>query len=132
MIKIDELIRLFLPKGINWDIYEIEKVESIDINNNSIFPYLWKVIFYITEKNIKPEIEWVDDLVSKWFHDPKSINDFNIRDKIGSLCLKRRKWYSESQNRSYSRDLDIQQTETSTTKDLLFFFRGYLMTEKWV
>jgi hypothetical protein len=40
MIKIDELIRLFLPKGINWDIYEIEKVESIDINNNSIFPYL--------------------------------------------------------------------------------------------
>jgi len=130
MVSSSELVWLYLPKGIDINLYDIVKVENIDLDNEETFPFLWEVHFYLEEKNIKPKIEWIDDLESKWFYEEKIIKDFNVRDKLWFFHIKRRKWYSKTKNEIISNDLDIVEKETKTPRDLLFFLKDYLKQVK--
>ena len=129
MVSNENLLWLFLPNEVNMDLYDIIKVEKFDIDNEEIFPYLWEIHFYLEEKNIKPKIEWINDIESKWFYEEKIIQDFNVRDKIWICHIKRRKWYSKSQNKIISNNLEIAEW-TKTPRDLLFFLKDYLTQVK--
>lgn len=124
-----ELLELYLP-DIDWTRYEIEKIERVEDNN--ILPFTGRINFFVVEKNIKPK--WYEDekIVSKWFYKTKKIRDFQVRAKVATLHIKRRKYYSEEEKRIISEDLKVNYKATHAPEDLLIFFDHSLNDEKWV
>ena len=62
----EELLKLFLPKEIDWTRYRLEKV--LEIEDNNISPFVWRLEFHIEELNIIPdneETQW-KQIISKW------------------------------------------------------------------
>jgi hypothetical protein len=104
---------------INWDRYEIENIETIE--DESISPFTWRVNFYVVEKNIKPQWHEEELLLSKWFYETKKVRDFQVRTKIGTLYIKRRKWYNKDKREIVYEDLNIEYEETKSPEDLIFF-----------
>lgn len=123
------LLDLYMP-DINWDRYEIENIETIE--DESISPFTWRVNFYVVEKNIKPQWHEEELLLSKWFYETKKVRDFQVRTKIGTLYIKRRKWYNKDKREIVYEDLNIEYEETKSPEDLIFFFTDCLKAEKWV
>lgn len=124
-----ELLELYMP-DIDWERYEIEKIERIE--DNKISPFTGRVNFFIVEKNIKPKGQEDEKLVSKWFYETKKIRDFQVRTKIATLHIKRRKWYNEAKKIIVSEDLKVNYEATKSPEDLIFFFENCLKTEKLV
>ena len=122
-----ELLKLYMP-DIDWDRYELEKIEKVE--DDTISPYTWRISFYITEKNIKPSwYEW-ETVISKWFYPTKKVRDFQVRTKVATLHIKRRKWYLVDKNKTISEDLTFNYRATSAPEDLLFFLKDCLKQEK--
>ena len=91
-----ELLNLFLPKEIDWKRYKLEKV--VEIEDNNISPFVWRLQFHIEKLNIVPESEeykW-KQIISKWFYPSKKVHDFAVRDKISTLVVKKRKWQEKT------------------------------------
>ena len=124
-----ELLELYMP-DIDWTRYEIEKIEKI--TDDKISPFTGRINFFITEKNIKPTGQEKEKLISKWFYDTKKIRDFQVRTKIATLHIKRRKWYNEDKNVTVSEDLKVNYEGIKSPEDLIFFFENCLKTEKLV
>lgn len=124
-----ELLDLYLP-DIDWTRYEIVKIDRIEDEN--IAPYTGRVSFYVVEKNVKPNGYENKKIVSKWFYEYKKIRDFQVRTKVATLHIKRRKWYCEEENKTISEDLNVNYKSTHAPEDLLFFFNHSLNDEKWV
>lgn len=124
-----ELLELYMP-DIDWTRYEIEKIEKTE--DTKISPFTGKINFYVVEKNIKPKWQEKAKLISKWFYDIKKIRDFQVRTKIATLHIKRRKWYNEDKKVIVSEDLKVNYKETKTPEDLIFFFENCLNDEKLV
>lgn len=122
-----ELLELYMP-DIDWSRYEIEKIEKIEDNN--IFPYTWRISFFVVEKNINPVWYENQKLISKWFYDTQKIRDFQVRTKVATLHIKRRKWYNEDSKQTISEDLKVNYKWTHAPEDLLFFFKDYSNPEK--
>ncbi len=79
-------------------------------------------------------VTWYEDknIVSKWFYETKKIRDFQVRTKVATLHIKRRKYYSEEEKRIISEDLKVNYKSTHAPEDLLIFFDHSLNDEKWV
>ena len=105
MIEFQDLLKTFLPKWIDWNRYFIKEIKSI--KDDKIPPFVWRVEFYIEEKNIIPESlknnndRW-SQIVSKWFYPEKKIHDFPVRDKIWTIIIKRRRWILKDKNQYIS------------------------------
>lgn len=129
MINIEEEFKeLYMPE-IDWTRNEIEKIERIEDKN--ISPFTWRINFYITEKNTKPKLYENKKIVSKWFYKTRKIKDFQVRDKIATLHIKRRKWYNEEEKKVVSEDINFGYKKQSPD-DLINFFLNSLMNERWV
>jgi hypothetical protein len=129
MINIEqEFQELYMP-DIDWTRNKIENIERLKDDN--ISPFVWRVNFFVVEKNIKPT--WYEDknIVSKWFYETRKIKDFQVRDKIATVQIKRRKWYDTENKKTISEDIDFVYKKQSPN-DLVNFFLSSLMNEKWV
>ena len=87
----EELLKLFLPSEIDRKKYKLEKV--IEIKDENISPFVWRLEFHLEELNIIPNNEeyiW-KQIISKWFYPWKKVHDFAVRDKLSTLIIKRRK-----------------------------------------
>lgn len=115
-----ELLNLYMP-DIDWIRYEIEKIERIE--DDKISPFTGRVIFFVVEKYLKPKWQETEKLVSKWFYDIKKIRDFQVRTKITTLHIKRRKWYNEDKKVIVSEDLKVNYETTKSPEDLIFFLK---------
>lgn len=118
-----ELLNLFLPKEINWERYRLEKV--LEIEDNNISPFVWRLEFYIEELNIVPESEeykW-KQIISKWFYPWKKVHDFAVRDKISTLVVKRRKWQEKTGWKVINSEIECIYPWTQTSKTLLSFLK---------
>ena len=118
-----ELLRLFLPKEIDWKRYKLIKVDEIEDNN--ISPFVWRLEFHIEELNIVPadkEYNW-KEIISKWFYSSIKVHDFAVRDKIATLRIKRRKWQEKWSWKTINKEIDCIYPHTQTTKNLLSFLK---------
>ena len=123
MIESQELIKTFLPEWIDWNRYEIIKIN--DIKDDSLSPFTWRVEFIIEEKNIVPSwlIKQWEQVLSKWFYPLKKIHDFPVRSKIWTLIIKKRRWIKKETNEYISNGLEINYPWTLTTKELMNFLK---------
>ena len=83
----EELLKLFLPQEIDWKRYKLEKV--LEIKDENISPFVWRLEFHIEELNIIPNNEeyiW-KQIISKWFYPPQKVHDFSVKDKIATLVI---------------------------------------------
>ena len=118
-----ELLNLFLPKEIDWERYKLEKV--LEIEDNNISPFVWRLEFHIEELNIVPESEeykW-KQIISKWFYPWKKVYDFAVRDKISTLVIKRRKWQEKTGWKVINSEIECIYPWTQTSKTLLSFLK---------
>lgn len=125
MIEFQDLLKTFLPKWIDWNRYFIKEIKSIE--DNKIQPFVWRVEFFIEEKNIIPKSlkdknQW-SQIISKWFYPEKKIHDFPVRDKIWTIIIKRRRWILKDKNQYISQELDIVYPNTLTEQDFLSFLK---------
>ena len=126
MIEFQDLLKTFLPKWIDWNRYFIKDIKSI--TDNKIQPFIWRVEFFIEEKNIIPESlknnnnRW-SQIISKWFYPEKKIHDFPVRDKIWTIIIKRRRWILKDKNQYISQELDIVYPNTLSEQDFLSFLK---------
>jgi transposase len=107
------LIELLLPEGIltYFDLVNtIKDQEGLKI--------------YLEEKNIHPEEYKGQQLHSKGFYPPTSIQDFPIRGHEVHLCIKRRRWEIKDTSEIVSRDWQLVQSGTRITKEFAFFLKG--------
>ena len=84
---IEELLKLFLPSEIDWKRYKLEKV--VEINDENISPFVWRLEFHLKEVNIVPnskEYLW-KQIIFKWFYPAKKVHDFAVRDKLSTLVI---------------------------------------------
>lgn len=127
MINIEqEFQELYMP-DIDWTRNKIEDIEKIKDNN--ISPFVWRVNFFVVEQNIKPK--WYENkkIISKWFYKTRAIKDFQVRDKIATVYIKRRKWYDEENKKIVSEDINFNYKKQSPD-DLVNFFLNSLKAEK--
>lgn len=119
----EEILKIFMPEEIDWNRYELIKVEKIE--DETISPFVWRLYFYIEEKNIVPKEEkyYWKQIISKWFYPNKKIHDFPVRDKIATLIVKRRKWQEKTWWEIINKELEITYPWTQSTKTLLAFLK---------
>ena len=125
MIEFQDLLKTFLPKWIDWNRYFIKDIKSI--KDDKIQPFVWRVEFYIEEKNIIPKslkdnYKW-SKIISKWFYPDKKIHDFPVRDKIWTIIIKRRRWVLKDKNQYISQELNITYPNTLSEQDFLSFLK---------
>jgi hypothetical protein len=110
---LNSLLRLLLPP----EIFEYFEITDIDIREKEVHVHL-------DEKNIKPEGYELVKLISKGFHKSITIQDFPIRDKAMFLHIRRRRWFSESTNKTVERDWELVAKGTRLTKEFATFLKG--------
>lgn len=115
MINKTELLKIFFPKEIDWERYELIKVNEID--DTSLSPYIWRLEFILQEKNIVPQ--WLrphwERIISKWFYPPKSITDFPVRDRLARLILIKRRWMNKATKEYIQSNFELNYSWTKTT-----------------
>lgn len=119
----EELLKLFLPKEIDWKRYKLEKV--VETEDKNISPFVWRLAFHIEELNIVPiseEYNW-KEIISKWFYPSKKVHDFTVRDKISTLIVKRRKWQNKEGWKVINEEIKCIYPWTQTSKTLLSFLK---------
>lgn len=113
----DSLIKLLLPPEI-FEYFDIIKVYVEEEEE--------QVHVHLDEKPIKPEGYELVKLVSNGFHKTSIIQDFPLRDKAMFLHVRRRRWYSESTDKTVEREWDTVAKGTRLTKDFAIFLKGIL------
>jgi len=119
----EELLKLFLPSEIDWKRYKLEKV--VEIKDENISPFVWRLEFHLEELNIVPNNEeylW-KEIISKWFYPAKKVHDFAVRDKLSTLVIKRRKWQEKSWWKVINTEINCIYPWTQTSKTLLSFLK---------
>jgi transposase len=79
--------------------------------------------FFFDEKNIKPAEYATDQLVSKGFSHPKTIQDFPIRGRAVYLLIRRRRWQIKDTNETCCRDLSFLSKGSKFTFELDAFLK---------
>jgi len=111
----NSLIKLLLPP----EIFEYFDIIKVYVEEEQVHVQL-------DEKNIKPEGYEQVKLVSNGFHKTSIIQDFPLRDKAMFLHVRRRRWYSESIDKTVEREWDTVAKGTRLTKDFAIFLKGIL------
>lgn len=124
-----EMLDTYLPKEINIDKYELDKIVKEE-NRKKYSPFLWLKEIYLIEKNIKPK--WYEDnknIISKGFYDYKKLIEFPINFRRGIIYVKQRKWYDTINKKVITTD-NIEYKWSKALDDLIFFYRHWLIPEK--
>lgn len=109
------LVRLLLPADI-LDYFDLMNIEEDPTG----------LRIYLEEKNIAP-LEYKDDpLESKGLLPQVSIQDFPIRGRKVTLCVKKRRWTVLSTGKVVSRNWDIVIKGTRMTTEFGLFLKGIL------
>ena len=119
----EDLLKLFFPSEIDWKRYKVEKV--VEIKDENISPFVWRLEFHLEELNIIPNNEeylW-KQIISKWFYPSRKVHDFAIRDKISTLIIKRRKWQEKTWWKIINTEIKCIYPWTQTSKTLLSFLK---------
>jgi len=111
-MKIEELLPLLLPEGM-LNYFEITKVEQLDDS----------FILNLSEVNTKPELYMYDNLHSKGFYDPITIQDFPLRGKPCYLKVKRRRWLNIDTGTIVMRDWDMVARGSRMTVEFATFLK---------
>jgi len=109
----NSLIQLLLPP----EIFEYFDIVKVDVDEKEVHVHL-------DEKPIKPEGYEIVHLISKGFHQSTVIQDFPLRDKAMFLHVRRRRWYSESTEKTVERDWEAVAKGTRLTKEFATFLKG--------
>ena len=110
---INSLIQLLLPQ----EIFEYFDIIRVDTGEREVH-------IHLDEKSIKPEGYEVVKLISKGFHQAVIIQDFPLRDKAMFLHVRRRRWFSESTEKTVERDWSTVAKGTRLTKEFATFLKG--------
>jgi hypothetical protein len=97
----------------------------LEIKDENISPFVWRLEFHLEELNIVPNSEeylW-KEIISKWFYPAKKVHDFAVRDKLSTLVIKRRKWQEKSWGKVINTDINCIYPWTQTSKTLLSFLK---------
>lgn len=137
MPNYQDLLDLILPQEINWNKFDLIKIEEIEDKN--ISPYKWRLNFVIQEKNIPPVLQTKDEngeinkvselnnipiIQSKWFYLPKQLNDFPLRNKLATLTVINRRWIDKNTNKYLkNNNTDIIYNWTKSVFTLLDFLK---------
>jgi hypothetical protein len=117
-----ELLWEYLPKELDIDKYDLEKIEKDD-DPKKYLPFLWFRWIYLVEKNIKPSgYENNKDVISKWFYDYKALIEVPIRFRVWRIFIKKRKWY-DSKNKKVITSDNIEFKGSKALEDLIFFYK---------
>jgi len=108
-----KLIKLLLPEAI----FDYFSIIHLDIMEKEFHVHL-------DEKAIKPEGYELVKLISKVFHPAAIVQDFPLRDKAMFLHIRRRRWFSESTDKTVERDWDTVVKGTRYTKGFAAFLKG--------
>ncbi len=111
-IDLSTLIKLILPKELS-DYFTVLGIKEEDKN----------IELFLEEKNIPPEGYKKDDLLSKGYYEPVSIQDFPLRDRPVYLNIKRRRWKVKSTQKSISRDWKTVAQGTQLTQEFADFLK---------
>jgi hypothetical protein len=109
----NDLLKLILPR----EIFEYFEIINIDTQSKEVH-------IHLDERPIKPEGYEVVKLISKGFHKPTIIQDFPLRDKALFLHVRRRRWFSESTQKTVERDWEAVAKGTHLTKGFATFLKG--------
>ena len=102
------LLEHFLPPGL-LNYFDAVKMDTGD-----------SITIYLDEKNIAPK---GNNLFSKGFREPVTLQDFPVRDKACYLCIRRRKWVDESTGKTMSNHWVLAAEGTRMTKELAAFLK---------
>lgn len=111
-IDFSVLIKFLLPKELT-DYFTIEGLRE-DGRNIELF---------IEENNIPPEGYNQEELLSKGFHSPITIQDFPLRDRPVYLNIRRRRWEVKSTKKIISRDWNAVAHGTKLTQEFADFLK---------
>ena len=103
---------MILPKELS-DYFTVLGIKEEDKN----------IELFLEEKNIPPEGYKKDDLLSKGFYEPVTIQDFPLRDRPVYLNIKRRRWKVKSTQKSISRDWKTVAQGTQLTQEFADFLK---------
>lgn len=118
-----DLLGEYLPKELNIDRYDLEKIEKDD-DNEKYSPFLGYRGIYLVEKNIRPKgFENNKDVISKGFYDFKVLMEVPVRYRMGRIFIKKRKWY-DTVNKKVISSNDIEYQGSKALEDLIFFYRN--------
>jgi len=112
-MKTQEILSILLPSGIE-QYFELIKVES---KTDSY-------VFYLEERNIKPENYLQSQLESKGFYEPATVQDFPLRGKACFYNIKRRRWLIKTTGEIISRDWNLVAKGTRMTTEFATFLKG--------
>jgi hypothetical protein len=117
-----DLLGEYLPKELNIDRYDLEKIEKDD-DLKKYHPFLGYRGIYLVEKNIRPAgFENNKNVVSKGFYDSKTLMEVPVRCRLGRIFIKKRKWYDQVNKKVISSD-DIEYQGSKALEDFIFFCR---------
>ncbi len=128
--NLKELLWEYLPKDLDLDQYELEKIDK-DNDLEKYYPFLWYRWIYLVEKNIKPK--WYEnnkDIISKGFYEYKMLLDIPIRFKLWRIFIKKRKWYDIKNKKVITSDY-IEYKGTKVIEDFLFFCKELTTHERF-
>lgn len=111
-MNIEELLPLLLPEGM-LDYFEITKVDQAQDS----------YILTLTEINIKPDKYQDDNLHSKGFYDPITIQDFPLRGKPCYLKVRRRRWLNIDTGGIVMRDWNMVAKGSRMTVEFAAFLK---------
>lgn len=101
---IKDLLGEYLPKELDIDQYDLEKIEKDD-NDEKYSPFLGYRGIYLVEKNIKPAgFKDNKNVVSKGFYEYKVLMEVPVRYRVGRIFIKKRKWYDTANKKVISSD----------------------------
>lgn len=109
----EDLIRFMLPDGI-LDYFELTHVGQDSTGLN----------VHLEEKNIAPVGYEQEALDSKGLLPEVRIQDFPVRGKKVTLCVKRRRWTVKNTGEIISRDWDLVRKGTRMTTEFGLFLKG--------
>lgn len=124
-----EMLFTYLPKEINIDKYELDKIDEEE-NREKYAPFSWQKKIYLIEENIKPK--WYEnnkDIISKGYYNYKKLIEFPINFRRWVVYVKQRKWYDTKNNKVITSD-NIEYKWSKAIDDLIFFYRHWLIPEK--
>lgn len=110
--ELSKLINLILPK----ELTEYFTVTAIDDKEHEIE-------LFLEENNTPPEGYKKEELLSKGFYEPTSIQDFPLRDRPVFLNIKRRRWEVKATKQKISRDWNTVAHGTKLTQEFADFLK---------
>ena len=115
-MKAEELVTLFFPPGL------LEQFDVVRVETNRD-----EVIVHLDEKSVVPELtaeQKQKGVYSKGFTEAVDVLDFPIRNRVGHLKVRKRKWKVNGEDAILMRPIELSEPGTKFTKDFAAFLKA--------